>query len=305
MRGLGKGKTRRIRDRSARRGARRNAAGGLSGISQQRSRNGLRSGHRSGNSRRAELCHENVLRLPQRYRRRTQPEHLPHLSVVPRRHPPVQHRGPGKIRIDGAGIELRASAAQRIRSESLLLPRPSQGIPAFPGPPAAGEKRLAGYHLRGRGNAAPPDPENSHGRGCGETHSRDGWTDAHQPGRFQPRRRPPDRDRDGTGHPKPPGGHGICPRPEDPDPLYRDLGMQPGGGQHAHRRQHFPTAPGNRPTQHQGRGQKHELHPARGGRHRSRNRTPGCRFGQGRGGRPAHAALGSGEKRNGRHAGEI
>ncbi len=186
----------------------------------------MRAGHR----------HQAVLRVPERVRRRAQHQHLPRLPGPPGLPAGAQPAGGGAGHAAGDGPAVRGAALD-LPPEELLLSGHAEGLPGQPVRPAHQCRwpPRPPRRLPGRDHPGP------HGGGHGQDHPR-GRERAHprgrlRPGRLQPSRRPPGRDRERTRHPLGRPGPGLRERAAGDPGGDRRVGRPHGGGVAAHRRQ--------------------------------------------------------------------
>ena len=162
-------------------------------------------GDRARVSRRAQHPDQDVLRMPQRLRGRSQHEHVPDLHGPPRVIAGPERRGDPAHREDRARPRLHDRAPLAVPPQELLLSGHAEELPDQPVRPAHLRRRASRHRPRGRVDEADRDHAGAHGRG----HGQDDPRRRRRPhprgrslaGRLQPGRRPSGRDRQRARHP--------------------------------------------------------------------------------------------------------
>ena len=182
---------------------------------------------------------QDVLRLPERVRRAAEHGRLPGLPGLPGRAAGAEPGGGPADRADRADARLRDQPLQQVRPEELLLPGHAEELPDLAVRPAA----LPGRRAGDRGRTATKRVIGITRIHLEEDVAKNMHFDAAQRRRLQPRRHAADGDRDRAGHGL--AGRGLrLPAGAEADPaVRRRQRLQPGGGQHALRRQ-LQRAPG-------------------------------------------------------------
>ncbi len=219
---------------------------------------GLGARRRARGALRAVDRHEALLRLPQRFRRRAEREHLPYLLGLAGLAAGAERAGGRAGDAHRSGVALRDPAV-RVRPEELLLPGPGEGLSDQPVRPPAQRRRVAraprrvprrrdaGPHGGGHGQAHPCRGERPHQ--CGPARA----------GRLQPLGRPAGRDRERARYPHGRPGAGLRQRTARHPHGDRCLRRTDGGGVDAGGRQRLGPPRWHRRVRHPMRDQEPEL----------------------------------------------
>ena len=214
---------------------------------------------------------EDVLRLPDRIRRRAEHAGLPDLPGPARRDARGQPGGGRGGDPDRAGPQLRDRRVVPVRAEELLLPGHAEELPDLP---VRRADRLRGLDRRRGGGGGPPDRDRARPHGGGHRQvpprRRRHRSDPRRgplARRLQPRRHPADRDRHQADHRHrgegAAGGPGVRPAAARADPRARGQRGPDGPGQPACRRQPVAGPHRQRRPRHPHRDQERQLLPLR------------------------------------------